>query len=359
MIRHRRSLNVNRTLRIAAIAAVAGGSLATAGTAVAQNATGAGASFPSKAYQYWCATYGGCSYNSVGSTAGIRSWIGKTVDFSGTDAVVTPEQLAQGGGQITYIPTLLGAITVPINVAGVTGSRVNLTGDVVGQIFAGDIKDWSDPKLKANNKGIKWPAAPITVCVRSDGSGTSFAFSRYLTKVSRSFQQKVNFSQSPPWAPGGTVVKQPQNVGVANCVNSNQNSIGYVDLGDAINAGQQGKIVAIGRPKGGPFVKPSPKSTTAAGLVQRAIKPDLTVDFSAGPLPTAAQKKQRIGNPYPIVSTTWLIFRPDGKNNALGKQVAKNFLSARYQKDLARLGFAPLPRNLQAAAVKRLATVPG
>lgn len=353
---------MNRKLRIAAAAAVAGGALVGASTAAAQNATGAGASFPSKAYQYWCATYGGCSYNSVGSTAGIRSLIGKTVDFSASDAELTADQLAQAGGSVTYIPTLIGAITVPVNIPGVTGNKLKITGNTLGQIFAGDIKDWAalgnSAPFKADNKGVKLPAAPITVCVRSDGSGTSFAFSRYLTKVSPSFKAKVNFSQSPPWAPGGTVVKSPQNVGVANCVKSNTNSIGYVDLGDTINAGLVGNAAAIGLPKSGPYTLPSVKTMEAAGKTQKVWNPKLLQDFSAAPSPNAKQKKAGVGQPYPIVATTWLLFRPGGKNNQLAKTIASKFLSKQYQADLPKLGFAPLPGEMLKRSGAALATVP-
>ena len=353
---------MNRTLRIAAAAAAVGGGLAFAGTAVAQNATGAGASFPSKAYQYWCATYGGCSYSSVGSTAGINSWIRKTTDFSASDAELTQAQKDQAGRPVTYIPTLLGAVTVPVNIPGVAGNKLKITGDALGQIFAGDIKDWAalgnTPTFKKDNKGVKLPAAPITVCVRSDGSGTSFAFSRYLTKVSPSFKAKVNFSQSPPWAPGGTVVKSPQNVGVANCVKSTANSIGYVDLGDVINAGLVGNVMAVGHPKKGPYVLPSLKTITDAGKTQKSIRPDLLQDFSAAPAPTAKQRKAGIGEPYPITITTWLLFGPNGKNNVLGKTIAQKFLSAQYQKDLGNLGFAPLPGPVLKQAGALLAQVP-
>ncbi len=196
------------------------------------------------------------------------------------------------------------------------------------------------------------------MCVRSDGSGTSFAFSRYLTKVSPSFKAKVNFSQSPPWAPGGTVVKSPQNVGVANCVKSTANSIGYVDLGDVINAGLVGNVMAVGHPKKGPYVLPSLKTITDAGKTQKSIRPDLLQDFSAAPAPTAKQRKAGIGEPYPITITTWLLFGPNGKNNVLGKTIAQKLLSAQYQKDLGNLGFAPLPGPVLKQAGALLAQVP-
>jgi len=357
---------VKKTFRIALLAGVAGGAVLGAGAASAA-ISGAGATFPRIAYENWCRDSGLCSYTGVGSGAGITRFISGTVDIAGTDATLTETQLAslasaRGGVRPLYFPTLLGAITVPVNVPGITGNRVRIPAAALGRIFSGDITNWSDSELAQTPKNLKitkvggaqkLPNAPITVCVRSDGSGTSFGFSRYLTKVSSDFKTKVNFGQTPPWT-APTIVKSPGNAGVANCVKNNQNSIGYVDLADAAGAGLSTNIAAIGRTQKGKtgrittYVLPSLKSIQAAQ--PPAIKPDLTIDFSASPATGA----------YPIVITTWVLAYSDyaaaGKSGSLAE--VKQFLSYAYSKPaqdkLASLNFVPLPAAVVTAAKKQL-----
>jgi phosphate transport system substrate-binding protein len=207
----------------------------------------------------------------------------------------------------------------------------------------------------ATNKGVKLPNAPITVCVRSDASGTSFGFSRYLTKVSPTFKSGVSFSQTPPWkAPN--LQKGQGNPGVANCIRSNSNSIGYVDLADAINAGLQDKLAAIGKSqvvkkkRQTVFVLPSVKSISAAGDL-KTLKPNLLVDPSASPAPGA----------YPIVITTWIVtygnYGAAGKDGAGVKKLLGYVYSKPAQDKLSTLGFAPLPANLLKAAKGQIAKI--
>jgi phosphate transport system substrate-binding protein len=345
--------------------AVTAGVLASAflGVSVASaTITGAGATFPRLAYENWCRDSNLCSYSGVGSTRGITSFIGGTVDIAGTDATLTDAQLAdlaarRGGVRPIYFPTLLGAITVPINVPGITGNAVKLDGRVVAEIFAGKITAWNDAKIRKTNPKLKFPGNAITVCVRSDGSGTSFGFSRYLTKVSPVFKTEVNFGQLPPWkAPN--LIRQPGNPGVANCVKNNPNSIGYVDLGDAQSSGLGPNVTSIGRSdiiKGKRltrYIRPSAASISAAGNVS-SIKPDLTIDFSASPAVGA----------YPIVITTWILAYSDygaaGRAGSLPE--VKQFLDYAYssaaQTKLPPLGFAPLPKPIVDAAKRQLATL--
>jgi phosphate transport system substrate-binding protein len=346
-----------------AIAATSVAGLVLVGAASALGAvTGSGATFPRIAYENWCRDSGLCSYTAKGSSGGITDLTNGVVDFAGSDATLTDQQAqalqSRRGTGIYYFPTLLGAITVPTNVSGVN-SRLKLDGKTVGGIFAGDITTWNDKAIAATNKGVKLPNASITVCVRSDGSGTSFGFSRYLTKVSPSFKSKVNFGQTPPWT-APNVVKQPGNPGVANCVKSNDNSIGYVDLGDAINAGLTPKLAAIGKSQTKKangknqrttvYVLPSVKSIQAAGGI-KTLKPDLTIDFSASPAKGA----------YPIVVTTWILgfnnYGTAGKAGALqGVRELLNYVySKNAQNKLAALGFAPLPDNIVKAAKLQVA----
>ncbi|MEW6581345.1 MAG: phosphate ABC transporter substrate-binding protein PstS [Actinomycetota bacterium] len=354
---------MKKNVRRAVAVGITGAVLAGTGSAFAA-ITGSGATFPRIAYENWCRDSGLCSYTGKGSTGGIRDFINGVVDVAGTDATLTDQQLAdlaakRGGVTPLYFPTLLGAITVPVNIPGVSGNAVKLDGKVVGEIFAGSIKTWNDAKIKATNPKVKLPSAPITVCVRSDGSGTTFGFTRYLTKVSPVFKSQVNFGQTVGWG-SASIVKQPGNAGVGNCVKSNQNSIGYVDLGDAINAGLGSNITSIGKSqivKRGKksvrktvFIRPTVASIQAAGNLS-AIKSDLTIDFSASPAAGA----------YPIVSTTWILAYSDygkaGKSGSLAD--VKSFLNYAYgaaaQGKLASLGFAPLPTPVVTAAKKQLA----
>lgn len=332
---------MNRTLRIAAVAAVGAGSLVGAASALGAS-TGSGATFPAIAYTKWCQDSGLCSYTAKGSGAGIKDLTRKTVDWAGSDAPLDATELAAIGGQVKYFPTLLGAVTIPVNIPGVATNTMNFDGQVLNGIFDGSITTWNDKRIAALNKGVKLPANPITVCVRADSSGTSFVFSRYLGKTSATSKFKGG-SKTPAWT-APTQVKQPGNPGVANCVASTANSIGYVDFGDAIRAGLQSKIAKVGK-KGGPYVGPSTSAIVKAGEVPAGkIKPDLTVDFSASPNKGA----------YPIVATTWVLVVPGRPTNGEALASVKYFLSPAAQKALPGLGFAPLPSALRTLANKQL-----
>jgi len=356
---------VDRTKRTVA-ATIAVGAFSAAFAASAFGAvTGSGATFPAVAYQSWCRDSGLCSYTGKGSTGGITDLSNGVVDFAGSDALLTPAQIGavtSKGGGVLYFPSLLGAVTVPTNVSGVAG-RLKLDGKTIASIFDGDITHWNDPAIVKTNPGVSLPNASITVCVRADGSGTSFNFSRYLTKVSPTFKAKVNFAQTPPWT-APTIIRQPGNPGVANCVKTNSNSIGYVDLADALNAGLASKVSAIGRiatvkvkkklVRKTIYLLPSSATISAAGKIAPAkIKPDLTIDFSASPLPGA----------YPITTTTWILtyanYGQAGKGGSVGD--VKSFLnyvySAGAQDKLPSMGYAPLPAPVVAAAKKQLGKV--
>lgn len=359
---------MKKNVRRAVAIGVTGAVIAGAGTALAA-INGSGATFPRIAYQNWCADAGNiCNYQGIGSGGGIRAFINGTVDFAASDATLTSQQLsdlasARSGVTPLYFPTLLGAVTVPVNVPGVTGNAMKLDGKTVAGMFDGQIRNWNDPKIKAANPKLALPGNPITVCVRADGSGTSFNFSRYLSKVDSTFKTQVSFGQTPPWT-APNIIKGTGNAGVANCVKSNPNSVGYVDLGDAINAGLGSNITSIGKSevvtvKVGKkkktvrktvYIRPSTASILAAGNL-KTLKPDLTIDFSASPNKGA----------YPITITTWVLAYSDytaaGRKDSLAD--VKTFLNYAYSKPaqdkLTPLGFAPLPANVLAAGKAQLA----
>jgi phosphate transport system substrate-binding protein len=351
-------------------AAILGGAML-AGAAPALGAsTGSGATFPQLAYKDWCQTSGICSYTGKGSTGGIRDFIAGTVDFAGSDAIMTDSQVAdlaarRGGVKPLYFPTLLGAIVVPTNVSGVR-SRLKLDGKVLGEVFSGGITRWNDRRIAALNKGVRLPAADITVCVRADGSGTSFGFTNYLAKVSPSFRAKVGgASQQPNWT-APKLVKQPGNPGVAQCISDNANSLGYVDLGDAGNAGLGPKIAAIGKfervrvtvRRGGKrvtqtrtrevFTLPSPRSIAAAGNLRSfSLADPFKIQFNL--VNSAAP------GAYPITITTFILAYSDysqaGKSGSLDD--IRRFLDYAYstgQGRLARYGFVQLPAPMIRAA---------
>ncbi len=345
---------MNRTLRIAAVAAVGAGSLVGAASALGAS-TGSGATFPAIPYQAWCGESKVCSYTGKGSSGGIRDLTNKTVDWAGTDAVLTESQVAAIGGTVKYYPTLLGAISVPVNIPGVVGNKMKLDGKTLGDIWSATITTWNAPQIKKLNPKINLPASPITLCVRSDGSGTSYGFSNYLSKVSPSYRAKIGYgSQTPAWQ--GTISKGPGNPGVANCVKNTPNSIGYVDLGDSLRAGLQSNVTAIGKSeivkKGKKvarvtkFVLPSSSTISKAGDL-KTIKPSLDIDFSNSSAPGA----------YPITITTWVIAVPGRPQNAEVKNVLNYFYSNAAQAKLPSFGFAPLPAKLKAAAIKAAAAL--
>lgn len=359
---------MNRTLRNSlAPAVVAGAALALPALALGA-ATGSGASFPATAYSKWCQDSGLCSYTSKGSTGGINDFINGVVDFAASDAPLTDQQLAdlaakRGGAKPLYFPTLIGTITVPTNIDGIS-KGINFDGPTLADIFRGAITNWSDARIRKPNPGVRFPNAPITLCVRADGSGTSFNYTSYLSKVNRSFRTSVGASQQPNWPTSGiTVVKGARNPGVAQCIVSNKNSVGYVDISDARNAGLTSRFSKIGKSetvkKGGKrvrvtrYILPSFGSGAKAGNL-KTIKPDLTVSLTASPAAGA----------YPITTTTWILAYPNyaaaGKSSSARDDVKKvlNYVySSRAQGDLRSLGFSALPAPLLAAGKAQIAKI--
>lgn len=357
---------MNSTLRTALAAAVIGGAGLSVPALALGAATGSGASFPATAYTKWCQDSGLCSYTSKGSTGGINDFINGVVDFAATDAPLTSTQLSdlaskRGGVTPLYFPTLIGAVTVPVNIDGVT-KGINLKGPVLAGIFQGTITSWNDARIRASNRGVTLPSASITKCVRSDGSGTSFAFTSYLSKVSKDFRGAIGASQQPNWPTSG-VVKGARNPGVAACIKANKNSIGYVDISDARDAGLTAFFTRIGKTetvrKSGTrvrvvkYILPSRGSAAKAGNL-KTIKPDLTVSLTASPAAGA----------YPITTTTWILaysnYAAAGKS-ATSRDDVKKVLNYAYstaaQGSLVDLRFAPLSAPLLAAGKAQIAKI--
>ncbi len=303
---------------------------------------GAGATFPYPMYSKWFSEYHKAhpeieiNYQSIGSGGGIRQVLAGTVDFGASDGPMTDEQLSQAKTKILHIPTVLGADVPAYNIPGVTG-ELKFTPDVLAGIFMGKITSWNDPALAKANPEANLPNQPIVVIHRSDGSGTTYIWTDYLSKVSSDWQTQVGKGTSVKWPVG---LGGKGNEGVAGMIRQMQGSVGYVELIYAV----QNKI-PYGSVKNaaGVFVKASLDSVTAAAASAKSMPADFRVSITNAPGKDA----------YPISSFTWLLIPAQSKDAAKGKILA-DFLSWMVddgQKMTADLTYAPLPESV-AAKVK-------
>ncbi len=230
-------------------------------TVVAQDVTGAGATFPAPVYAKWADAYNKATgarinYQSVGSCAGIRQIKAKTVDFGASDMPLTDEDLAKDG--LLQFPTVIGGVVPVVNIKGIAPGQIKLTGQVLGDIYMGKITKWNDAALTALNPGVPLPDADISVVRRADGSGTSFIFTNYLSKVNAEWKAKVGEGTAVNW-PVGAGGKG--NEGVAAFVQRLPNSIGYVEYAYV----KQNKMTfTLMRNKDGNFVTPTDTAFKAA-----------------------------------------------------------------------------------------------
>ena len=300
---------------------------------------GAGATFPNPMYQKWFSEYHKAhsdvqfNYQSIGSGGGIRQVLAQTVDFGASDGPMTDEQLSQAKSKILHIPTVLGAVVPAYNVPGVK-TDLKFTGQALAGIFLGKITTWNDKAITSANPGIDLPNQPIIVVHRSDGSGTSFIFTDYLSKVSSEWQSTVGKGTSVKWPVG---LGGKGNEGVAGQIRQLEGSIGYVELIYAV----QNKIpYGIVKNASGEFVKASLDGVTAAAASVKSMPTDFRVSI------TNAPGKES----YPISSFTWLLIPTQSKDAAKGK-IISDFLVWMLdngQKMTAELTYAPLPDSVTA-----------
>ena len=296
---------------------------------------GAGATFPYPMYSKWFSEYNKLhpdiqfNYQSIGSGGGIRQVIAGTVDFGASDGPMTDEQLAQAKIKIVHIPTVLGAVVPAYNVPGVSG-ELKFTPAALAGIFLGKITSWNDPALTSVNPGVNLPNQPLIVIHRSDGSGTTYIFTDYLSKVSNEWQNQVGKGTSVKWPVG---LGGKGNEGVAGMVRQMQGSIGYVELILQNN-------ISYGTVKNasGNFVKASLDSVTAAAASVKNMPADFRVSITNAPGKDA----------YPISSFTWLLIPAQSKDKAKGKILADflNWMVDDGQKMTAPLTYAPLPETV-------------
>jgi len=307
-------------------------------TASAQSLNGAGATFPNPIYQKWFTQYSSAhhgvqiNYQSLGSGAGIRQVTAGTVDFGASDGPMTDEQLGQVQGKIIHVPTVLGAVVPCYNIPGVK-QELKFTPEILAYIFLGKINNWNDGNIAKANPGVKFPNLPIVVVHRSDGSGTTYIFTDYLSKVSPEWNSTVGKNVSVKWPVG---LGGKGNEGVAGQVRQMDGAIGYVEL---IYAVQNNISYGLVRNKSGNFIKASLESTTAAAAAAAANMP--------------ADYRVSITNPdgknaYPIASFTWLLIPQQSRDASKGK-VLHDFLDWMLkdgQNEVAALSYAPLPKEV-------------
>ena len=316
-------------------------------TASAQSLNGAGATFPNPIYQKWFTQYSSAhpgvqiNYQSLGSGAGIRQITAGTVDFGASDGPMTDEQLAQVKGKVLHIPTVLGAVVPVYNISNVK-QELKFTPEILAYIFMGKINNWNDGNIAKANPGVKLPNLPIIVVHRSDGSGTTYIFTDYLSKISPEWNSTVGKGVSVKWPVG---LGGKGNEGVAGQVRQMDGAIGYVEL---IYAVQNNITYGSVRNKNGNFIKASLESTTAAASAAAASMPD---DYRVSI--TNPDGK----NAYPIASFTWLLIPQQSRDASKGK-VLHDFLDWMLkdgQSQVAALSYAPLPKEV----VKKLKTTVG
>jgi phosphate transport system substrate-binding protein len=314
---------------------------------------GSGATFPKVYYDESIAEFAGVAEDVTVNYAGGGSGKGRTdlqeqvVDFAGTDSTVKEEDLPNyKGGEIVYVPTVIAPITVSFNVSGV--EELNLTPATIARIFQAEITTWNDPAIAADNEGVELPDTPITVVHRSDGSGTTDNFSKFLDAA----VGPEGTAEPGVWTLGsGSELEWPSNTlggdgnsGVAQLVTQTDGAIGYVDLGDAMT---NNLVYASVQNKAGEFVQPTPEATEAAAE-NAEIADDLT--FFLGWAEGAES--------YPIAAQTWIIAyvdTPEDKAETLRGFLT--YLVTDAQELTGELGYAPLPADLQASALENIAKI--
>ena len=333
---------------ILAIAMVSCGGNTTDGSRKAQELSGAGATFPLPFYNVVFENFSQVNgdvvaYGGIGSGGGVRNLRDKIVDFAGSDAFLSEKEMADMA-PVVHVPTCMGAVVVAYNLDGV--KELKLTGEVVADIFAGEIKMWNDERLVALNPDVTLPAESIIPVFRSDGSGTTFVFTDYLTKVSPMWKEKFGAGKSVNF-PSGQAAKG--NPGVAGVISQTKNSIGYV--GSEYAFAQKIPYAEI-RNRRGEFVEPNAASISAAasGVIPNDTRCSITNADAAGA--------------YPISTFTWMIIYKEQNYSDRSKEQAvatldllKYILSDKAQGITSEVHYAPLPAKAKELSMTNLKTV--
>ncbi|MGE0829860.1 MAG: phosphate ABC transporter substrate-binding protein PstS [Hyphomonadaceae bacterium] len=297
-----------RALTATALFAVAG-----AASASAEEITGAGATFPQPIYTRWAEQYaaqGGdtLNYQAVGSGAGVTQIINRTVDFGASDAAVAPERLASQ--RLLQFPAIIGGVVVAVNIPGVDGNALKLTGPLIADIYLGRVRMWNAPAIRALNPGVNLPALAIAPVYRSDGSGTTSIFTNYLASISLPFQSTIGAGSSVSWRAG---IGAPGNAGVAGAVRNTRGGFGYVEYAFATENNMQTPQI---RNRAGQFVRPSAAGfAAAASSVNWNNAPNLAVSMiNAGGAQT-----------WPIVGASYILLPLNPSDGERSRNVMQFF----------------------------------
>lgn len=303
---------------------------------MATDITGAGATFPYAVYTKWAEAYKAktgneVNYQGIGSSGGVKQIKAKTVNFGGSDAPLKEEQLDEMG--LVQVPTVMGAVTIVVNLPGMPSGKLKLDGPTAAAIFGGTITKWNDPAIAKLNPGLALPDLAITVSHRSDGSGTTYVFSNYLAKQSPAFLRDVGAGNTVNWPVNAVGGKG--NPGVAANVQKIKGAIGYVDIADAMKNNMT--FVAL-KNKAGNYIVPNQDAVadaaSGANFKVRGMAPDLL--------------DQAHKNAWPITSATYMLAYEKGSDPAKSKGVVDFFTWSlnNGQKMAEDLGFVPLPANV-------------
>jgi phosphate transport system substrate-binding protein len=312
---------------------------------------GAGSTFAAPIYTKWAAAYEPIAhikinYQAIGSGGGKAQLSAQTVDFGGTDSPMTDAEIATAkGGMVVQLPTVIGAVAIAYNLPSVK-AQIKLDGPVIADIYLGKITKWNDSRIMALNAGVSLPKTDIAVAHRSDGSGTTFIFTDYLSNVSADWAKSPGKGSDIPWPTG---LGGKGNDGVAGTIKQVEGGIGYVELA---YANQNHLTVALLKNKDGKWVAPTAKGATAAAAGVAAALPatsDFRVSIVNAPGPDA----------YPISSFTWLmVYRKQG-DATKGKEIIDFYKWAMANGDAMAeaLDYAPLPASLKAKTLARAAEI--
>ncbi|MBW4671741.1 MAG: phosphate ABC transporter substrate-binding protein PstS [Cyanomargarita calcarea GSE-NOS-MK-12-04C] len=336
---------LNRVVTTSVVtAAVAFGPLFAA-IAQAETLNGAGATFPAPLYQKYAQQIKkdikdlNINYQGIGSGGGVNQTIAGTVDFGGSDRAMTDAEIAKVKQGVILVPTAGGAVSVVYNAPGV--SNLKLSRKTLPAIFTGEIKNWNDPKIKADNPGVNLPNTPIKTVVRADGSGTTFIFTNHLSSISAYFKGRVGANQQPNWV-GINPLKGKGNPGVAQLVGRTAGSIGYVEYDFAVKNNLKSAVV---QNKKGEFVAPSLQSANAALS---------NVKFPAN-------YRVFIGDPnqgYPIVGLTWIMVYKQYKNPAKAQAVKQmvEWILTKGQQYNDDLNYTSIPKSVANSVINTVKT---
>jgi phosphate transport system substrate-binding protein len=304
---------------------------------------GAGATFPYPIYSKWFDEYAKVdpsvrfNYQSIGSGGGQKQILAQTVDFGASDGPMSDDNLAKAPGKLLHIPTVAGADVVAYNLPG--NPALKFDADTIAGIFLGQIKKWNDPKIAALNPGVTLPDQEIVVVHRSDGSGTTYIWTDYLSKISPEWKTKVGTNTSVNWPTG---IGGKGNEGVAGQIKQTPGALGYVEL---IYAVQNKMPYADVKNAAGEFVKPTLESVTAA-LATADVPDDFRFSMTNAPGKEA----------YPIAGATWLLVYKQQKDATKGKKLVEflKWAAKDGEKMAEDLQYAPLPESLQQRVLKRI-----